>query len=62
MNGQPGGATLRISHGGDELPAEDFPLLARLALEGKLHLERMVMRTIGLDDVQDAGVSSIAAR
>jgi S-(hydroxymethyl)mycothiol dehydrogenase len=47
-------ATIRISHGGDHLPAEDFPLLARLALEGKLDLARMVTRTIALDDVPDA--------
>ncbi len=44
-------ATIRVSHGGDHLPAEDFPLLARLALEGKLDLQRMVTRTIALDEV-----------
>jgi S-(hydroxymethyl)mycothiol dehydrogenase len=44
-------ATIRVSHGGDHLPAEDFPLLARLALEGKLDLQRMVTRTIALREV-----------
>jgi S-(hydroxymethyl)mycothiol dehydrogenase len=46
--------TIRVCHGGDQLPAEDFPLLARLALEGKLDLERMVTRVCGLDDVDRA--------
>lgn len=44
-------ATLRVSHGGDHLPAEDFPWLARLALDGELDLATMVTRTIGLADV-----------
>jgi Zn-dependent alcohol dehydrogenase len=44
-------ATIRVSHGGDQLPAEDFPLLAGLALEGKLDLERMVTRVAPLEDV-----------
>jgi S-(hydroxymethyl)mycothiol dehydrogenase len=47
-------AAIRISHGGDHLPAEDFPLLAQLALEGKLDLGGMVTRTIALEDVEDA--------
>jgi S-(hydroxymethyl)mycothiol dehydrogenase len=47
-------ATIRVSHGGDHLPAEDFPLLAGLALEGKLDLGRMVTRVVGLDDVEQA--------
>jgi S-(hydroxymethyl)glutathione dehydrogenase/alcohol dehydrogenase len=47
-------ATIRVSHGGDHLPAEDFPRLAALALEGKLDLARMVTRTASLDDVQQA--------
>ena len=45
---------LRVSHGGDHLPAEDFPWLARLALDGKLDLAAMVTRTVGLDDVPAA--------
>jgi S-(hydroxymethyl)mycothiol dehydrogenase len=47
-------ATIRVSHGGDHLPAEDIPLLAQYALDGKLDLAAMVTRTIGLDDVEQA--------
>jgi S-(hydroxymethyl)mycothiol dehydrogenase len=47
-------ATIRVSHGGDHLPAEDIPLLARYALEGKLDLAGMVTRKIGLEDVEQA--------
>jgi S-(hydroxymethyl)mycothiol dehydrogenase len=47
-------ATIRVSHGGDQLPAEDFPLLAGLALEGKLDLERMVTRIAPLEEVEAA--------
>jgi S-(hydroxymethyl)mycothiol dehydrogenase len=47
-------ATIRVSHGGDHLPAEDIPLLARHALDGKLDLASMVSRTIGLEDVEQA--------
>jgi Zn-dependent alcohol dehydrogenase len=47
-------ATVRVSHGGDHLPHEDFPRLAQWALEGKLDLEGMVTRRIGLEDVPRA--------
>ena len=47
-------ATIRVSHGGDHLPAEDFPRLARWALDGELDLAGMVSREIGLDDVPAA--------
>jgi S-(hydroxymethyl)mycothiol dehydrogenase len=47
-------ATVRVSHGGDHLPHEDFPRLAQWALEGKLDLEGMVTKRIGLDDVPRA--------
>jgi S-(hydroxymethyl)mycothiol dehydrogenase len=47
-------ATIRVSYGGDQLPAEDYPLLAGLALEGKLDLERMVTRVAALDEVEAA--------
>jgi Zn-dependent alcohol dehydrogenase len=47
-------ATVRVSHGGDHLPHEDFPRLAQWALEGKLDLEGMVSRRIGLEDVPRA--------
>ncbi|HSP74157.1 MAG TPA: zinc-binding dehydrogenase, partial [Gaiellaceae bacterium] len=46
--------TLTVSHGGDHLPAEDFPLLARHALDGTLDLAGMVTHTISLDDVPAA--------
>lgn len=47
-------AALRVCHCGDALPSHDFPLLAQLYLQGKLDLDAMVTRTIGLDDVEDA--------
>jgi Zn-dependent alcohol dehydrogenase len=43
-----------VSHGGDHLPAEDFPRLAQWALEGKLDLAGMVSKRISLDDVDAA--------
>jgi len=46
--------TVRVSHGGDHLPQEDFPRLAQLALEGRLDLAGMVTKTIALDGVMDA--------
>ena len=47
---------LRIlaSHGGDHVPADDFPLLTELALSGKLDLAGMVTKRIALDDVEHA--------
>ena len=45
---------IAVTHGGDTIPQEDFPFLARAALEGKLDLARFVSRTIGLEDVPDA--------
>lgn len=47
-------AQVRVSHGGDMLPAEDIPKLAELALGGGLDLASMVSRTIGLGDVEQA--------
>ncbi|HZT42899.1 MAG TPA: Zn-dependent alcohol dehydrogenase [Chthonomonadaceae bacterium] len=47
-------AQLRVCHAGDTLPSDDFPLLAQLYLQGKLDLDRMVTRTISIDDVEDA--------
>jgi Zn-dependent alcohol dehydrogenase len=46
--------TLTVSHGGDHLPAEDFPLYAGYALDGRLDLAGMVTRTIRLEDVEAA--------
>jgi S-(hydroxymethyl)mycothiol dehydrogenase len=47
-------AQIRVSHGGDMLPFDDFPRLAELALDGSLALDAMVTRTIALDEVEDA--------
>lgn len=47
-------AGLRVSHCGDALPSHDFPLMAQLYLQGKLDLDSMVTRKIGLDDVEAA--------
>jgi S-(hydroxymethyl)mycothiol dehydrogenase len=47
-------ATVRVCYGGDQLPAEDFPRLARLALDGQLDLASLVSRTIALDDAPAA--------
>ena len=45
--------TLAVTHGGDTLPQEDFPFLARAALEGKLDLARFVSTTVTLDEVPE---------
>ena len=47
-------ARILVSHGGDHLPQEDFPLLAQWALEGKLDLAGMVTRTAPLEGWQEA--------
>jgi S-(hydroxymethyl)mycothiol dehydrogenase len=41
-----------VSHGGDHLPAEDFPRYAAGALAGEIDLAGLVTRTIGLEDVE----------
>jgi S-(hydroxymethyl)mycothiol dehydrogenase len=46
--------TLTVSHGGDTLPQHDFPLMARHYLEGRLDLDFMVTKVIGLEDVEPA--------
>jgi S-(hydroxymethyl)mycothiol dehydrogenase len=43
-----------VTHGGDTIPQEDFPFLARAALDGKLDLDKFVTKTIGLEDVPQA--------
>ena len=45
---------LRVCHAGDTLPSHDFPLLANFYLQGKLDLDSMVTRTIGINDVEAA--------
>jgi S-(hydroxymethyl)mycothiol dehydrogenase len=43
-----------VSHGGDHVPAEDFPRLLQLAVDGTLDLAGMVTKTIALEDVDRA--------
>jgi S-(hydroxymethyl)mycothiol dehydrogenase len=43
-----------VSHGGDHVPADDFPQLAQLAADGELHLAGMVSKRITLDDIGPA--------
>jgi Zn-dependent alcohol dehydrogenase len=43
-----------VSHGGDHLPQEDFPRLARWALDGRLDLAGLVTRTAPLDAWSEA--------
>jgi S-(hydroxymethyl)mycothiol dehydrogenase len=46
--------SLLITDGGDPIPAEDFPEMARWALDGRLDLDGMVTRELGLDDLDEA--------
>jgi S-(hydroxymethyl)mycothiol dehydrogenase len=43
-----------VSHGGDHVPALDFPRLLQLAVDGQLDLAGMVTKTIALEDVDRA--------
>jgi len=45
--------TLAVTHGGDTVPQEDFPFLARAALDGRIDLARFVTDTISLDEVPE---------
>jgi len=45
--------SIAVTHGGDTIPQQDFPFLARAALDGKLDLARFVTSTISLDEVPD---------
>jgi Zn-dependent alcohol dehydrogenase len=45
---------IAVTHGGDTIPQEDFPYLAREALAGRLDLARFVTAEIGLDEVPAA--------
>ena len=47
-------ASLLITDGGDPIPSEDFPEMARWALDGRLDLDGMVTRELGLDDLDEA--------
>jgi S-(hydroxymethyl)mycothiol dehydrogenase len=46
--------TFHVSHGGDTLPQSDLPQLARYYLEGRLDLDTMVTKRIGLEDIEAA--------
>jgi S-(hydroxymethyl)mycothiol dehydrogenase len=48
------GGALRVSWYGDCLPTRDFPLLAEWYRQGRLDLDRVVTRTIALDEVEEA--------
>jgi S-(hydroxymethyl)mycothiol dehydrogenase len=43
-----------VSHGGDHVPEDDFPLLAGYAADGRLDLAGMVTKRIALEDVERA--------
>jgi S-(hydroxymethyl)mycothiol dehydrogenase len=45
--------TIAVTHGGDTIPQQDFPFLARAALDGRLDLARFVTSTISLDEVPE---------
>ncbi len=47
-------ASLLITDGGDPIPAEDFPQMAEWYLDGRLNLDDMVTRTLGLDELDEA--------
>ena len=46
--------SLLITDGGDPIPSEDLPEMARWALDGRLDLDGMVSRELGLDDLDEA--------
>ncbi|MDQ3613052.1 MAG: zinc-binding dehydrogenase [Chloroflexota bacterium] len=48
------GGSLRFSWYGDCLPTRDFPMLADWYQQGRLDLDGVVSRKIGLDDVEEA--------
>lgn len=48
------GGRLGVSWYGDCLPTRDFPLLARWYAQGQLNLDKLVTRTISLEETEDA--------
>jgi S-(hydroxymethyl)mycothiol dehydrogenase len=44
---------IAVTHGGDTIPQEDFPFLARAALAGRFDLDRFVTSVISLDEVPE---------
>jgi S-(hydroxymethyl)mycothiol dehydrogenase len=53
-------SSLLITDGGDPIPSEDFPEMASWCLEGRLDLDGMVTRTLGLGDLDEAFRAMIA--
>jgi Zn-dependent alcohol dehydrogenase len=45
---------IAVTHGGDTIPQEDFPFLARAALDGRIDLDRFVTKTVSLDEAAAA--------
>lgn len=45
---------IAVTHGGDTIPQEDFPFLARAALEGRIDLDRFVTKIVSLDEAWSA--------
>ena len=56
------GKVIRGSVYGASDPARDIPVLAELAQRGRLHLEALVTRRIGIDDVEAAFTDMAAGR
>jgi S-(hydroxymethyl)glutathione dehydrogenase / alcohol dehydrogenase len=56
------GKTIQGSVYGASDPARDIPVLAELARRGRLDLEALVTRRIGLDDVEQAFTDMAAGR
>lgn len=48
------GGSFRVSWYGDCLPTRDFPLLAEWYRQGQLNLDKVVTRTISLDEAEEA--------
>jgi S-(hydroxymethyl)mycothiol dehydrogenase len=53
--------SLLITDGGDPIPSEDFPEMARWAIDGRLDLDGMVTHEIGLDDLDEAFRAMLAS-
>jgi S-(hydroxymethyl)mycothiol dehydrogenase len=45
---------IAVTHGGDSIPQQDFPVLAQAALDGRLDLQRFVTSTCTLEEVPAA--------
>ena len=56
------GKTIQGSVYGASDPARDIPVLAELAQRGRLDLEALVTRRIGIDDVESAFTDMTAGR